>query len=325
MSNFQGVTFAFSHKNKVWRTRYSFTPTAYAYVDNFFLSTNGRHPTSESNNARRSDSFWLHDSSNIHNKFYGFQYDTSLAFVANYNPSSVKMFKSLSVESNSNNWTGFVSTNNNPIGSDQGEAQIGTLGEFSRKEGASYVDVPPSEANSTANVSVGFSPAGGIAFNMFFGPASEIGLSPVKPKLSWEVDIDTQFGQITAGKNCFVLIQGEEGLSYIRGAELVPMSTGIPAYEDGYAYIESFDSANGVVNLEMEVPTEFIGDYPFPWMDGEYSAIYISTPSKTNGDYMRGHYMSVYLSNASTTPVECLAFNVNYEPTKLDHSLGQNA
>ena len=160
---------------------------------------------------------------------------------------------------------------------------------------------------------------------MVFEPPSEIGLSPTNPDLSWEVDVDTQFGQIIAGKNCFVLVNGEEGLSYIRGTELIPLALGIPTYEDGYAYIDSFDSANAVVNLRMVVPIEDIDNYPFPWMSEDFSAVYISTPSKTNGDYMRGHYMSVYLSNASTTPVECLAFNVNYEPTKLDHSLGQNA
>ena len=325
MSDFQGVTFAFSHTDKVWRTRYSFTPTAYAYVDNFFLSTNGRHPTSENNNPKMSNAFWKHDSSNIHNKFYGFEYDTSVAFVANYNPSSVKMFKSLSIESNSNNWTGFVSTNNNPLGSSGQESQVGTLNKFSRKEGNSYVDIPPSNLNSTANVSVGFSPAGGLSFNMVFDDPSEIGLSPATPSLSWAVDVDTQFGQIIAGKNCFVLVQGEEGLSYIKGAYLVPMTTGTPSYYTGYAYIESFDSASGVVNLRMDVPSEDIANYPFEWMNNEYPAVYISTPSKTNGDYMRGTYMNVYLSNNSKTPIECLAFNVNYEPTKLDHSLGQNA
>ena len=44
MSHFNGVTFAWSHTDKAWTTRYSFTPTAYAYVDNFFMSSNGPHP-----------------------------------------------------------------------------------------------------------------------------------------------------------------------------------------------------------------------------------------------------------------------------------------
>lgn len=325
MSNFQGVTFAFSHKNKVWRTRYSFTPTAYAYVDNFFLSTNGRHPSSSNTNETLSNAFWLHDASSIHNRFYGFQYDTSLAFVSNYSPSAVKMFKSLSVESNSNSWSGFVTTNNNPMGSDQTEYQVGTLGSFSRKEGSSYVDIPPSESNSTANVNTAFSAAGGISYNMIFDDASEIGLSPANPLLTWAVDIDTQYGQITAGKNCFVLISTEEGLAYIKAGEIVPIGNGVPRHEDGYAYIESFDADTNTVNISMKIPVEQIAQYPFVWMDEPYETVYISTPSKTNGDYMRGHYLNVYLNNVSTKPIECLSFNVNYEPTKLDHSLGQNA
>lgn len=325
MSNFEGVTFAFSHKNKVWRTRYSFTPTAYAYVDNYVLSTNGRHPSSGSFDPLTSNSFWLHDANSSHNNFYGYQYDMSLAFVSNYNPSSVKMFKSLSAESNSNSWSGFVTTNNNPSGSDQTEAQRATLNTFTRKEGTSYVDIPPSESNSSSNISSAFSALGGIGYNI--SPDMPDTLNPNNPEFTWVVDIDVQYGQVIAGKNCFVVVRGDQGLSYIQGNQLVPIASITPSYEQGFAVISKFDADNYVVEMTMKVPISAIDSYPFPtWSaDGLYSAIYVDTPSKTNGDYMKGHYMNVYLSNSSTSPVECLAFNVNYEATKLDHSLGQNA
>jgi hypothetical protein len=323
MSHFSGVTFAFSHKDRVWRTRYSFTPTSYAYVDNFFLSTNGTHPSASNGNQ---EGIWRHDTNNSHNLFYGFQYDMSVAFVANYNPSGVKMFKSLSAESNSNSWSGFVTTNNNPAGSDQSEAQKGDLNAFVRKEGASYVEIPPSEINSTSNVSAAYSALGGIAYNLPLGSASEVGLSPNNPMLTWSTDIDTQYGQITVGRNSFVVVRGPFGLSYIQGAELIPIEGASPSYNDGYAIIESFDPEDSTVNIQMLVAPGDIGLYPFNWMvEFDFTDVYINAPAKTNGDYMRGHYMNVYLTNNSVAPVECLAFNVNYEATKLDHSLGQNA
>jgi hypothetical protein len=335
--NFEGVTFAFSHKDKVWKTRYSFTPTSYAYVDNFMLSTNGRHPTSNNNASEISNHFWLHDTNGAHNRFYGFQYDMSVAFVANYSPSAVKIFKSLSVESNSGQWSGFVTTNTNPAGSSQSEYQTTPIDGFIRKEGASYTEIRSSQQNSTANIAAGFNAFGGIGYNIDQDlQAEDVGLSGVDRLFEWDADIDVQHGQITAGRNCFVLVASPVGLSYIRGNELVPMEGVSPSFEDGFAVVKSFNSDIQTVTLEMNVPVQDIANYPFEWSYQDQqspdnlnspinTAVYISTPAVTNGDFMRGHYMNVYLTNTSTTPVECLAFNVNYEPTKLDHSLGQNA
>jgi hypothetical protein len=335
--NFEGVTFAFSHKDRVWKTRYSFTPTSYAYVDNFMLSTNGRHPTSTNNVSDTSNHFWLHDTNGTHNRFYGFQYDMSVAFVANYSPSAVKIFKSLSVESNSGQWSGFVTTNTNPAGSSQSEYQTTPIEGFIRKEGASYTEIRSSQQNSTANISAGFNAFGGIGYNIDPNSTSaDVGLSAINPLFEWDADIDIQHGQITAGRNCFVVVSGPEGLSYIQGNQLVPVASTVPGFDSGFAVVKSLNADSQTVTLEMNVPVQDIGSYPFDWAyldpqspdNNNYptnTAVYISAPAVTNGDFMRGHYMNVYLTNISTTPVECLAFNVNYEPTKLDHSLGQNA
>lgn len=324
MSNFEGVTFAFSHKNKVWRTRYSFTPTTYANIDNVFISCNGKHPTAGNGEGLDSNVFWEHDANAVHNKFYGFQYDMSVAFVSNYNPSSVKMFKSLSAESNSLQWQGFVTTNNNPSGSSQLELQRATLGTFKRKEGTSYTDIPTSSINSTAHISLAFSALSGLGFNLPPGEFFDVGLTPDNRDLQWDVDIDIQYGQIQAGSNCYIIVRSEQGLAYIKGGALFPIGEYTPNVDQGYLYVESFNAIDQTVRLRMKVPEQDLTQYPFPaWND--LSDCYIQAPASTNGDYMRGHYMNVYLSNPSTAPVECLAFNVNYEPTKLDHSLGQNA
>ena len=329
MSHFNGVTFAWSHTDKAWTTRYSFTPTAYAYVDNFFMSSNGPHPEwdllEQFGDSIPNYGLWLHDSNNNHNKFYGYQYDTSVAFVSNYNPSSVKIYKSLSVESNSNEWGGFVTTNNNPSGSDQSEAQRGELNSFTRKEGTSYVDIPPSEKNSTSHITAAFSADGGVFSDLSGLTLEDLGVSADNLVLSWSVFIDNQYGQITAGKNSFLVVHDGTNLSYIKGGELVPIANASPSYDDGYAIISSLNADDGIVTVDMLLQAEDIDSFPFSWVDEEYAVVYIQAPAKTNGDYMRGHYMNVYLSNSSTTPIECLSFNVNYEPTRLDHSLSQNA
>ena len=340
MSHFDGITLAFSHKEKVWRTRYSFTPTAYATIDNTFISCNGVHPTA-SVQSGFSDLVWKQDDNSTHNNFYGFQYNMSVAFVANYNPSSVKMFKSLSAESNSNSWRGFVTTNENPIGSDQSEFQRGELSEFTRKEGVSYVDIPASEINSTSHIVSGFTTLGGYLFddtqNIYF--VSNLGsINSNNRDLEWTVPIGGQQSQIPVGKSCFLLVRNEQNqLCYVKGIDRVPIESETPSYEEGFAVVLSFNAISSTVTLGMKLPfsisslpqaggvlvsTLVNGWTPIDDLD-EY--LYIQSPAKTNGDYMRGQYLNVYLSNDSVAPVECLAFNVNYEPTKLDHSLGQNA
>ena len=331
MSHFDGITLAFSHKEKVWRTRYSFTPTAYATIDNTFISCNGVHPTGFVENGF-SDLVWKQDSNSTHSNFSGFQYDMSVAFVANYNPSSVKMFKSLSAESNSNNWKGFVSTNQNPAGSDQSEFQRGELNEFTRKEGVSYVDIPVSEANSTSHILTGFKSFFGVSGTQggwTNSNASTVNIS--NNLLLWDLILDQQLSHIPVGESCFVLVRDDQGnLSYLKQSEIIPMGSETPSADEGFAFVYNFDAVNSVVTLGMKLfsPTAVPQAPFFPSMWGfglGEDGVYIETPAKSNGDYMRGQYLNVYLSNNSVAPVECLAFNVNYEPTKLDHSLGQNA
>ena len=118
-------------------------------------------------------------------------------------------------------------------------------------------------------------------------------------------------------------------MSYLRGVDVVPIDGVTPSAEEGYAFVADFDAVNQVVIIGMTVPIGAVQNIQFaPTYWGQTygsGGVYIESPASINGDYMRGQYLNVYLSNNSTAPVECLAFNVNYEPTKLDHSLSQNA
>jgi len=149
MGSYTGTTIAFSHKGGFWKTRYSYTPTCYAAVDNVMISNN-KTPSStyEDQNAL----FWEHEVNATHNSFYGQVGKSTLTVVSNQDPSAVKLFKALSLESNSNSWTGRAATNINPAGSPQNELQSGLINGFITKEGNQYSELPKSLNNSNSNV-----------------------------------------------------------------------------------------------------------------------------------------------------------------------------
>ena len=328
-NNHKGVTFAFAHKDKVWRTRYSFTPTAYATVDNNVVSCNSKWPGGEGDAMSK---IWRHDANETRNNFYGFQYDTSLAFVSNYNPSSTKIYKSLSIETNSSLWSGHVSTNIHPSGSvNSNEYQFGELKGFQRKEGIMYAAMPRSEVNSSANIAYSFSIPDSIVSFMPFEPAGDLGLGQDNLDLTWTVPVGKIGERVRSGKGVLAVFDVEEyGRSYLTPNGFVSV-TGIGysgAININAAEVQSYNPSDGEVTMKMTIPLSILQAYPFEWMSQPYisnNAVWTATSSKLDGDTMRGQYAYVFMRNNSTAPVEALAFNVEYEPTKLDHSLGQNA
>ena len=149
MGNYTGTTIAFSHKGGFWKTRYSYTPTCYAAVDNVMISNNKTDSAAyENQNAL----FWEHEVNATHNSFYGKVEKSTLTVVSNQDPSAVKLFKALSLESNSNSWTGRAATNINPAGSPQNELQSGLINGFITKEGNQYSELPKSLNNSNSNL-----------------------------------------------------------------------------------------------------------------------------------------------------------------------------
>ena len=149
MGNYTGTTIAFSHKGGFWKTRYSYTPTCYAAVDNVMISNNKTPSTDYTN---QNALFWEHEVNVTHNSFYGKVEKSTLTVVSNQDPSAVKLFKALSLESNSNNWTGRAATNINPAGSPQNELQSGLINGFITKEGNQYSELPKSLNNSNSNL-----------------------------------------------------------------------------------------------------------------------------------------------------------------------------
>jgi hypothetical protein len=96
--------------------------------------------------------FWEHEVNAKRNVFYETQYKSSLTLVSNQDPSAVKLFKALSLESNSKDWVGTAATNINPAGSPQNELQLGSIKGFVTKEGNQYSELPKSLNNSNSNL-----------------------------------------------------------------------------------------------------------------------------------------------------------------------------
>lgn len=93
---------------------------------------------------------YRHDVNSEYNTFYDNDtYMSSVEVVANDNPSAVKHFKSLSLESNSSDWVGSVYTNEDR-GSDA--EQFGDLGVFEEREGNQYAAIPKSTISGVGNI-----------------------------------------------------------------------------------------------------------------------------------------------------------------------------
>ena len=93
-------TIAFSAKSLDWKTRYSFTPLAYAKSNNKFISFTKPDGLFEDNSGVH-----LHDSSQQYNTFYGTNHKSSISIVTNNDPSATKIFEAFSVEGSKGDWS----------------------------------------------------------------------------------------------------------------------------------------------------------------------------------------------------------------------------
>lgn len=90
LGSFNGFTVAYDHNQGQWMSFYSFSPDMYSNINDQFLSYK---PTSAVS------VLWAHEKGTAYNNFYGFQYGSMLSVVANYDPSMVKVFNTISTES----------------------------------------------------------------------------------------------------------------------------------------------------------------------------------------------------------------------------------
>ena len=316
MGKYTGKTIAFSHKGGFWKTRYSYTPTCYATIDNVMITNN-----TGINYAN--DLFWEHEVNPTHNNFYGEAFSSSLTIVSNQDPSAVKIFKALSLESNSNTWMGQASTHVHQDPDGTNELQLGNLQAFITKEGNQYSELPRSITNSSSHIEYV------CLLDGIVGGNSELYL--LSDASAWDVSVlTTPNVAILGGSGSIALFIDSNNIAYYltrfgEGWELNVFTE--TSSVSGAVYVYNYNS-DDTITFAIGADITIIGlggltsafGSTGSWSNG--IQLFSASDPAINGDPMRGQYLRLDLVNNSTTPVETYAINVDFENTKLDHSKG---
>ena len=314
MGKYTGKTISFSHKGGFWKTRYSYTPTCYAAIDNVMITNN---TGSDGGN----DLFWEHEVNSLHNNFYGEAFSSSLTIVSNQDPSAVKIFKALSLESNSNTWVGQASTHVHQLPNGTNELQLGNLQAFITKEGNQYSELPRSITNSSSHIEYVCS-----LEDIIDDDSEAYSFSGAS---GWDVSVLTTPNVAILGGNgsTALFVDGNNNAYYLAqfgdGWELNLFTADSPV--SGAVYIYNYNSDDTITfAIGTDITTIGLGGLVSAfggtgnWSNG--IQLFSASDPAINGDPMRGQYLRLDLVNNSTTPVETYAINVDFENTKLDHS-----
>ena len=281
------VTFAFSKKQDRWTTRYSFTPTCYANCGDVMLS------------SKDSSGIWRHDVNNSRNNFYGVQYGALIDMVSNDDPSAVKMFKSISLESNQKSWSATFFTNEEH--QDGNNQKSNVVGGFKDKEGFKYLDVPRDTKNSTANLI----PCVGMSL---------IDDAEIDNYSSYPVSINSHLS-LPHGLLLGLHNGSVQSFSDFTGGQFTDVFLTSSYGEPGEVYLDL--GANEYANNDEELISQ-LGQF----LNG---VNFVASDASVNGDQMRGPYMRVKLAIITNKPLELHAINIDYEFSKLDKRLTQSS
>lgn len=357
-------TFAFSNKFDKWATRYSFTPSWYGSVDNHFLSapstTSTYGPWFDSHASQLGDSnhdVFRHDVNPWHTYFYEIGHSAGVTVASNQDPSAVKIFNSLSIESNRDKWFAVITTN------EETDAQEGKIfgGGWKEKEGFVYADMPKSTTHSTSSISyAGLDPRSfdditaawtvvndsGEGFQLSSGSYSD--LIGTTEGFTIDIKIDRSEVPLATGDGCELIFD-------VTSAFDVPV---VPILDlEGMLHmsgnsIEPAPGGQGIIGTLNEL--ELVGVYGdvlrirhknltgITWDDEEENLslalaiywiyylcrnpIYVISPTNINGDSLRGPYvkMQIVPHGDFRAPFELSSINVDYQFSKLDARLTQN-
>tara|TARA_R100000951_G_scaffold56468_1_gene47431 strand:- start:354 stop:1274 length:921 start_codon:yes stop_codon:yes gene_type:complete len=289
---------------------------------------------------------WLHDQLSTRNKFYGNPAaKSSITVSANQDPSAVKMYKSLSLETNTKDWTAEVCTNVEYEGK---EKQKGSISSFEKKEGFQYAEMPRDVLNSTRNIvgkpftvsslteEYGSTDAFAIGSNF----ASELyGGNYVNPQGLTLFPVIAEEGFIPEdyaySKTLNVSLYNVQNGSLLELFD-VPGSVDYPQNNaDPLAlYVLGYQKYEGKVLLMLAYKTVSInslGESPFQnnifFAEGTVlynNQLVFAVKPEIDGDQLRGPYANVEISTQTDKHAEIHAINVDYEFSKLDKRLTQN-
>jgi hypothetical protein len=281
------TTFAFSKRRDAWTTRYSFTPTCYATCGDILMSSK--------DTSGNSGGVWRHDTNNQRNSFYGALHETSMTLSSNDDPSAVKIFKSISLETNTPGWSAkFYS--NSEYAEDNNSQETEFFSAFKDKEGFKYMEVPRSIKNSTSHIVpcplMSMSGEGIPNYNQYM----------VDVAVPSEVAVP-QGKLLNSSLQSFSEVEGGFNDIYITSY-----------YEDNQVALDISSNEGADEEDLLQAIDGFLSDEQ---MFSESSVAH-------NGDQMRGPYLKVDLEVTTPRQIELHAINVDYEFSKLDKRLTQN-
>jgi hypothetical protein len=100
VGTYGGITLGYSVGNNTWQSRYTFYPDMYADQNSTMYSAFYVDPVGDDNAII----FHSHDNETDYNTFYGTAATSIVKVVSNYNPSMVKVFNAVSLETDSDTW-----------------------------------------------------------------------------------------------------------------------------------------------------------------------------------------------------------------------------
>ena len=353
-----GTTISFSNGGGYWQTRYSFVPRCYFSVNNDMYSMPVLDVPNADDSPAAGDAYgglepfvWRHNViDQPRNLFYNTSYLSSLTIVANYNPSMVKAFNAISIESNYNLWTADFETNvSGPIKRLDRDYQQTTLhsSTWERKEAISYASMPRSSKNSYTNIMLV-----GTLKNTTVSEDTVLEITPSSEAI-WIPEIP---------ENAMIVFGSDSGKlhAYWRGdGTLHPWDPNLtiggqlsqggldpdedvdpfwPNHDPG-VYMDSYTASGGVYSITLQTSE----NTTLSSTDlSQYPHVYIVYNPMIMGDLMRGNYLKMTLKtngfpnfsydvgvdgdvDTVTVPndsLELYAVNLDFEESYMNHSLG---
>lgn len=300
------MTIAYSNKYDIWTTRYSFEPTCYAHVGNTLLSSKDQVDGA-------GNGVYKHDSNPLRCNFYDVSEGCSLEVVSNQDPSAIKSFNSISLETNIKNWSAFVFSNDEYDDASKQNSEI-IPGQFVTREGFQYAEIPGSLINSSRNI---------------FPVGNSGSAAPQVEAISSEDEEDFARYRVTFPSPIAPGVPSSatdnDGVYPFRIYMLKPIGDlGDFEVADILETVESYCVGVGLKSVDIQFNSV------------DTSADNISTSIDTNqlvvqsspaldGDKMRGPYARIQLSTSTDQPLELHAVNVDYSFSMLDSRLTQNS
>ena len=306
---------------------------------------------------------WLHDKTSSRNSFYGAPVAPSFLEVSfNDSPSEVKVFNSISLETNREVWaTGFSSNVEHDDENNQNTLTQMMLDQISDKEGFKYLELPKSVSNSTANIvpapallsSVEGS-AGLEQTETAISDAQQLYLDSLDESIPETLlNITVPLDEVSSS-SFLSTPYGEsvQALGYFQGSLSFPIPTGMYSFNEMFTQLSDsyyvFSSGqlplgasvsisniqNGFITFSVALPPLLLS---FPTGDIDIffsaiqdflvnsSAIFAMTPPEVNGDQMRGPYLNAKLQCFTADPLELHSVNVDYAFSSSAARLTQNS